>query len=218
MRTASIVAAALVFGASTFAMIRNAHALGPLDVEIGAKAGIATRPLGASIPPPPPPYLTVYGPEPPLAAPNPFGFGVGARGGVDFLGFYGGVGMTYYFGGTTNTPSGGSTTLSESSHTLMYGVEAGYGVTLIGVLTIRPQIGIGSATFSANVSQVGGTYASSTSESHLYLEPGVTVLASLGRWFVGADADLVLFPSATVLLGHDPRTSFSPHGQVGLKF
>src|SRR5277367_5071446 len=145
MKTASIVAAAFTFGACTFAMTRSAHALGPIGVEIGAKAGIGTTPISTS------------------GYPNPLGFGLGARGGIDFLNIYAGVQLMYYFGGSDNVSVNGES-LSIKEHTLMYGIEAGYGFTLIDVLTIRPQIGIGNATFSssgnasgiANVNVSGG--------------------------------------------------------------
>ena len=198
MRTASIVAAALSFGVGTFAMTRNAHALGPVDLEIGAKAGLGTSPISSS------------------GYPNPLGFGIGGRAGVDFLGFYGGVQLMYYLGGSTDEGAG----VTFKDHTFMYGIEAGYGFTLIDILTIRPQLGIGNATFSSSVSgsvPAEGTssaeFSGGGSKSNLYLEPGVTVLISLGGFFVGADANLLGFPGLD-----DSKLAFTLHGQVGLKF
>jgi hypothetical protein len=200
MRTASIVAAALSFGVGTFAMTRNAHALGPVDIEIGAKAGLGTSPISGSG----------------SGAPNPLGFGLGARAGVDFLGIYGGVQLMYYFGGSTDEGAG----VTFKDHTFMYGVEGGYGFTLIDILTIRPQIGIGNATFSSSVSGSGtsggttvGFSGGDTSKSNLYLEPGVTALISLGGFFVGADANLLFFPGLD-----NSKVAFTLHGQVGFKF
>ena len=40
MRTASILAGAVAF-AATFAMTRSAHALGPVDIEVGAIVGMS---------------------------------------------------------------------------------------------------------------------------------------------------------------------------------
>jgi hypothetical protein len=197
MRTASIVAGVCVFSAATFAMTRNAHALGPVDIEVGAKAGLATNPVSNS-----------------NGGPNPLGFGLGARGGVSFLGIYGGIQLIYYFGGSESASVLGQS-ISVSTHTLMYGVEAGYGFTLIDILTIRPQIGIGNASFGGSVSGAGAvtTNFGSTNNSNLYIEPGVTGLISLGGWFVGADANLLFFPGLD-----NSTTSFSFHGQIGLKF
>jgi hypothetical protein len=199
MRTASIVAAAFAFGVGTFAMTRNAHALGPLDVEIGAKAGFAPSPLSSN-----------NG----VSVPNPLGFGLGARGGIDIIGIYAGVQLMYYFGGS-DTVSALGQSVSVKDHTFMYGVEAGYGFTLIDILTIRPQIGIGNATISGggDVSGVVNASGGSNSQSNLYLEPGVTALISLGGWFVGADANLLDFPGL-----NDGQLTFSFHGQVGYKF
>jgi hypothetical protein len=200
MRTASIVAAAFAFGVGTFAMTRNAHALGPVDVEIGAKAGIGTNPFSSN-----------NG----TSAPNPLGFGLGARAGIDLLGFYGGIQLMYYFGGSESVSVPGLESVSVHDHTLMYGVEVGYGFKLIDILTIRPQVGIGNATFSVTGggSGVATVDVGSQSTSNIYLEPGVTGLISLGGWFVGADANLLFFPGL-----NDGQTAFSLHGQIGFKF
>ena len=209
MRTASIVAAACAFGAATFAMTRTAHALGPVDLEIGAKAGLGTNPLSN-----------------PNGGPdiNPLGFGLGARAGVSFLGFYGGAQLMYYFGGSQDIGVPGVSvggisvpgqSVSVSAHTLMYGVEAGYGITLIDILTIRPQIGIGNGTVSCSTSASGvvNTSGGCGSQSSLYLEPGVTGLIGLGMWFVGADANVLVFTGLD-----NSKAAFTFHGQVGVKF
>jgi hypothetical protein len=197
MRSASIYAAAFACCAGALMVSRDAHALGPVDLEIGAKAGVGTNPISSSNN---------------VSPPNPLGFGLGARGGVDFLGFYGGVQLMYYFGSSENASAFGESG-SISFHTFMYGVEAGYGFSL-SVLTIRPQIGIGNLTISesGNLSGFFGGNASS-SDSNLYLEPGVTALISLGGWFVGADANLLFLPGAD----YNTTTAFTLHGQIGIK-
>jgi|HubBroStandDraft_6_1064221.scaffolds.fasta_scaffold652632_1 hypothetical protein len=199
MRQLSILAAAFACCAGTLMTTRDAHALGPVDLEIGAKAGVGTNPISGS-----------NG----FSAPNPLGFGLGARGGVDFLGFYGGVQLMYYFGSSESASALGETG-SISFHTFMYGVEAGYGFS-VSVLTIRPQIGIGNLTISESGS-LSGAFASGSSggnsNSNLYLEPGVTGLISLGGWFVGADANLLFLPGAS----YNTTTAFTLHGQIGIK-
>jgi hypothetical protein len=203
MRTASIVAGAFAFSAATFAMTRNAHALGPVDIEVGAKAGIATNPISSS---------TTNGVS--VSAPNPLGFGLGARGGVSFMGFYGGVQLLYYFGSSQDVSALGQS-ISVSEHTFMYGLELGYGITLLDLLTIRPQVGIGNASFSSSASGSGVVNANvgTGGGSNLYLEPGVTALVSLGTFFVGADANVLFFPGLD-----NSKAAFTLHGQVGLKF
>jgi hypothetical protein len=170
--------AALAFGAGTFAMSRDAHALGPVDIEVGAKVGVASNPVSS---------------QEGVSEPNPLGFGVGARGGVDILGFYGGVNFMYYLGSSTDVTVG-SATASASEHTVMYGLELGYGVTLLDLLTIEA---------------AGG----STSTSNLYIEPGVTGLVGLGLWYVGADANILFFPGLD-----NSKASVTIHGQIGIKF
>jgi hypothetical protein len=216
MRTASIVAGACAFAAATFAMTRNAHALGPVDLEIGAKVGFGTNPVSSSNSNNS--NITVG------SGINPLGFGLGARAGVSFLGFYGGAQFMYYLGGSENASIPGVSvggisvpgqSVSVSAHMLMYGAEAGYGITLIDILTIRPQIGIGNGTLSCsvNASGVANGSADCQSQSSLYLEPGVTGLIALGSWFVGADANVLFFT------GFDnSKAAFTLHGQVGYKF
>ncbi|HEX4628651.1 MAG TPA: outer membrane beta-barrel protein [Gemmatimonadales bacterium] len=191
MRSASFFVAAFTLCAGALMTARDARALGPVDLELGAKVGMGTNPSSQN-------------------APNPLGFGLGARGGVSFLGIYGGVQLMYYFGSSQDLGQ----SISVSEHSLLYGVEAGYGVTLLDILTIRPQIGIGNLTATASISGSGAAALgnNSPSNSNLYLEPGVTGLVSLGGWFVGADANVLFLPGAD-----NSTAAFTLHGQVGLK-
>jgi hypothetical protein len=199
MKSVSIFVAALAFGAGTLAMSREAHALGPIGVEVGAKVGVATNPAGD---------------QNGVSQSTPLGFGVGARGGVDILGFYGGVNFMYYLGSSQDITAAGETA-SVSVHTVMYGLELGYGITLLDLLTIRPQIGFGNATFSGSGSASGAVTGdvSVPSKSNLYLEPGVTGLVGLGLWYVGADANVLFFPGLD-----NSKAALSIHGQIGIKF
>jgi hypothetical protein len=196
-RTFTLVASG-VLGLSILAVARDAHALGPIDLEVGAKVGYATNPVSVA------------------GVTNPLGLGLGGRAGIAFLGgIYLGGNIMYYLGGSTNEPGGicnaGSPVscggVSVSTNTLMYGGELGYGFKLLDLLTIRPQVGIGNATFSSS----GGGASAST--SNWYLEPGVTGLVGLGLLFVGADANALFFPGL-----NNSQAAFSIHGQVGVKF
>ncbi len=191
------ILAPLAIGLVSLAIVstsNDAHALGPVDIEIGAKAGFATNPNGD-------------------LAYNPLGVGVGGRAGVSFFKIYGGVNVMYYLGGSQDIQG-----TSISTHTLQYGLEAGYGISVLDLLTIRPQLGFGNLTFTSS----GGSFSSS--DSNLYLEPGVVGLVSLGGFFVGADANVLLIPG--VKTGVDASgnnttktyTSLSLHAQVGVKF
>jgi hypothetical protein len=192
---------ACLFGLASVAIVtsaRPAHALGPVDVEVGAKAGVGAEYSGAFL--------------------NPLGFGLGARAGVVlFDHLYSGINVMYYFGASET---------SESVHTLMYGVEAGWGFKPLDNVIIRPQVGLGNASFSyASLSAPQGSafYGATTSpttdaaRNQLYVEPGVTVLVALGMLFVGADANVLVFPG---LEFGDVNSGFfiTLHGQVGVKF
>jgi hypothetical protein len=185
MKSAPILVAAVAAGTLTFVAARPAHALGPLDLELGDKAGVATNPYNVS------------------GSENPMGFGLGGRAGVSIFGLYGGIQAMYYFGSSQSVDG-----TSFSSHTVMYGFEGGYGFSLPMVpITIRPQVGIGNATFTAS----GG--GESASNSNVYVEPGVTVLVSLLGWYVGADANVLVFPGLD-----NSQVAVTFHGQVGVKF
>src|SRR5271165_811947 len=152
---------ACIFGLASTVIVtsaRTAHALGPVDVEVGAKGGVGA----------------IYN-----GSPNPLGFGLGGRAGVVlFDHLYGGVNLMYYFGAGDG-----------SVHTLMYGVEAGWGLKPLDTVTIRPQIGLGNASFGyqslGQCFQQSSCYGATTSpvtdseylgRNDLYVEPGVTVL------------------------------------------
>jgi hypothetical protein len=189
MNRSFILVASAAVGFSTLAFAGDAHALGPVDLEVGAKVGGATNPSSLS------------------GATNPLGFGLGGRAGLAFLGgIYLGGNIMYYFGGSQNENIGTSS-VSASVNTLMYGGELGYGIKILDLLTIRPQVGIGNATFNSSVDGQSG------STSNWYLEPGVTGLIGLGLFFVGADANALFFPGLS-----NSQAAFSIHAQLGVKF
>ncbi len=195
MRKSFVFLFPLFAGLLTLFATREAHALGPLDIEIAGKVGYGSDPGGG-------------------AGFNRLGFGVGGRAGIALFGIYAGVNIVDYLGGTASPQpcplmdaspacSGGSV------HTLMYGGEFGYGFK-ISIVTIRPQVGVGSAL----VSSPGGN------SSSLYLEPGVTGLVHFGVLIVGVDANVAIFPSATEIntQGVSTLTAFTIHAQVGVRF
>jgi hypothetical protein len=148
----------------------TADALGPVDIEIGARAGIATGPLG------------------------PLGFGIGGRGGVSIRGFYAGVDVIDYLGATADCGSCSSPPgqiVKQRRSALLYGFEAGYGFKF-SLVTIRPQLGLGNLRLSSGYGDP--TPGPSTTSNNFYLEPGVVVLVSLGAFFVGADVGGLIGP------------------------
>jgi hypothetical protein len=183
----------------------RADALGPIGIEAGAKVGVGTNPVSGS---------TI----------NPLGFGIGARGGISIFNIYAGVAGVYYLGGNNET-AGLKTTL----HTAVYGFEAGYNIKLLGLLTIRPQVGFGNNEFSGNVSG-GGVTSSFPSSGYFYLEPAVVGLFSIGILYVGADVGALLLPAGPANTSaaasckgapsscHSFDAALTAHAQVGVNF
>jgi len=170
------------------ALPAKADALGPVDIEIGARAGVA-------------------GPHvPPL-----LGFGIGGRGGVSFIsGLYAGIDIIDYLGGAApcgsckQGPGGPGVVGAPQSAALLYGFEAGYNLK-VSLVTIRPQFGVG------RFSLVPGFVSNS-----VYFEPGVVALVSLGRLFVGADVGALLIDSSSSFGPGFVVLTF--HGQIGVTF
>jgi hypothetical protein len=189
-RSGAVLVVASALGVGTVFVSRDASALGPVDVEVGARVGAGTNPFSAP--------------------PNPLGFGLGGRAGVSFLGLYGGLSAMYYFGESA-MPGG----LATSEHSVLYGVEGGYGIKFLGLVTVRGQVGLGNYAVSY-------TGMGQTTVNNLYLEPGITAMVSFGILFVGADATLLVLPSivdpATPNANSSWDTAFTAHGQVGITF
>jgi hypothetical protein len=193
-RTVSLLVSTLFF---VFLFFRSpdAHALGPVNIEVGALAGYATNPNSDG-------------------GYNTLGVGLGARGGVEFLGIYGGLRAMYYFGGSADIPGGGSI----SSHAFMYGIDAGYSFHIL-MLTIRPQLGIGNVTLAGSVQPDPASASVSASDSHLYLQPGVTGLVTFGLVYVGAEVNVLVIPGVDQGDGNSKTyASFAPNAEVGVRF
>lgn len=164
MRTTIGVSALLVAVAAAL-VAHDAHALGPLDLEIAARAGGATRPGGGD-------------------GPNLLGFGLGGRAGVSIVGLYGGLSLINYFGESQSAAG-----ITASGHALLYGVEGGYGSTF-GPLTLRGTVGVGNIGETVSV-----TGLPDATHNGLYIEPGVTGLIAIGMWLIGADANVLILPN-----------------------
>ena len=181
-----------VLGLSTL-FAHEARALGPVDVEAAAKIGGGTGPFSGY--------------------PNPFGFGLGARGGIGLGGLYGGLSIIYYFGSSQDVAVQGG---SVSASALLYGIEGGYGVKLFNLVTLRGQLGLGN--FQLNI---GGVQTASH-PTNLYLEPGLTALVNFGMILAGVDANILVLPGIADPSGANGGSawdaSFTMHVQGGVKF
>jgi hypothetical protein len=172
----------------------DAHALGPLDIELGARVGAATNPNSNT--------------------PTPFGVGIGGRAGVSIYHLYAGISAIHYDGSSADvsgpaTPAGTFGTASVDYSTTLIGGELGYSITGIPLLTLRPQIGIGNASFSVG----------DASQSHIYVEPGLLAMIRVGIVYFGADANILVIPSVDQGLNDTKTyTSLTIHGQIGLVF
>ncbi len=159
---------------SILAFSAKAHALGPVNIEISARAGVAAGNIG------------------------PLGFGIGGRGGVSIMGLYAGIEVIDYLGATGECGGcswpGGAQPVMQSQSALLYGFEAGYNFKFSRV-TIRPQLGLGNFRLSAWY----GDPSARDISNYLYLEPGVVGLVSLGVFFVGADVGALLLPTGSDL-------------------
>jgi hypothetical protein len=177
----------------------DAHALGPADVEAGAKVGVGI-PLNNA-------PNTVLG----------LGFGVGGRAGVTFFNVYAGVAGVYYFGQTKTTNLG----ITESLHTLMLGIEAGYDLKVFRFLTLRPQLGLGNQEYYVKTNVTPGS-----DSSYFYLEPAIVGLVPLKNLYVGADIGTRILPAGPAMSTcpdgpgtcHSFHAGLTLHAQVGVRF
>jgi hypothetical protein len=193
MRAASILLLAAAAGAGTFGFSRQASALGPIDLEVGARAGYGSNPFKNA---------------PPI---NPLGVGVGGRAGISFFNIYAGASVMYYFGGSANEPGSAAIangmltpTVKVSESSFLYGLEAGYNFSIL-FLTLRPQIGVGD--YNEHVSGQG------SDKHNVYIEPRATALIGIGLFYFGADVGVLLTPGLQY-----SKAAFLANGQIGLKF
>ena len=189
MARPSLLLATAGLSVAILAFSTKANALGPVDIEISARAGVAAGNIG------------------------PLGFGIGGRGGVSIMGLYAGVEVIDYLGATAECGGcswpAGAQPVMQSQSALLYGFEAGYNFKFSRV-TIRPQLGLGNFHLSSAYGSPAPGPVSDVS-NYVYLEPGVVGLVSLGVLFVGADVDALLFPTW-------PNAALTVHGQVGVSF
>jgi hypothetical protein len=178
-RLGNLLTIGIIAGA-TFLASRDAYAQGGIGLEVAAKGGLGTNPVG-------------------VADPDPLHFGIGGRAGVTLGGLYAGGSILYYFGSSqADTVDGRAGQLS--THSLAYGAEAGYGFQLWGLI-VRPQLGVGDdkitvkGTGAAAATIFGGSVSGTDTKGYLYLEPAVVGLVPIGSWFAGADVGALLMPS-----------------------
>jgi hypothetical protein len=178
------------------------------DVELGAAALYLTPPIHGGT--------------------NPFGAGFGARLGMSISGLYLGVRVADFLGGKD---------VDISYQSLLLGAEVGYGPAFRvfegGLLTLRPQVGVGLASVSYTdpslakpdvVTSASGRSSSSTPSdtitvSNVYVEPALVVMLSSSVYFVALQGSALVVPGITY--GSADATtwlSFGASGQLGFRF
>lgn len=175
--------------AVALAFASPAHALGPIGIEAGAKLGGGSNLGGAS---PSPLYLPA----------------LGGRGGVTFKNLYGGVSVIAYPGQELDTAGAGG---ASNAHALLYGLEAGYGITFIDHFTLRAQVGFGNAEIGYG----------NRSPSYFYLEPGVLAMARLSVVFIGIDVNALILPAGPAYHANEKNgfdAAVTSHLQLGVMF
>jgi hypothetical protein len=200
-RTAVLLTCAGV-GAGVLLLPRHADALGPMGVEVGGQVGAGTNPVGGG-------------------SLNPLGLGLGGRAGLTWLGFYGGVNVMDYLGSSQSTPIA-----NASAHSFLYGVEAGYNLKVLGIVTIRPQLGIGDYTIYSGAAACAPSpctppNAGTGGNGSPYLEPGAVGLVSFGVVYAGVDVNALLLPwgpSRSVTSASSFDSALTAHAQVGVAF
>ncbi len=189
MRSGTLCVFIAALGIGTLCHTRDAHALGPVDLEVGARVGGGTSPF--------------------VSQPSPLGFGLGGRAGASFLGYYGGLSFMYYLGSSQPVND-----VSSSEHGLFYGVDLGYGTKLFDLLTLRGTLGVGN--FNVNYSGVGQISVNNlylepcltalVSFGLLYVGADASLVVLPG----------ISDPSNPTSSSWD--TAFTAHGQVGIQF
>jgi hypothetical protein len=121
----------------------------------------------------------------PMANYNPYGFGVGLRGGYTFpVDIYLGTTFIYHLGYTDGYRLG-------RMHLL--GVEIGRGFNL-GPITLRPFLGLGLGLYSLHT-PASGSFNTEGSGTKLALWPGVLGLYNITKqMYIGADVRYTIVP------------------------
>jgi len=106
--------------------------------------------------------------------PNPFGVGLGVRGGYNLDAIFLGARFVYYLG--------------ESNFNIWeLGIEGGYDIAA-GPVVIRPGLGLGIANLTVEIPRFAGFGGGSVSSTEVYFAPGASVLYDINdAFFIGGE-------------------------------
>jgi hypothetical protein len=120
---------------------------------------------------------------------NPYGLGIGARGGYTFPGgFYLGGLFNYYVGENV----GGDTVNGRISQFNLAG-DVGGDLTLARAVILRPVLGIGATVVTGEICTLGQC-AEDQTDPYLLLAPGLHLIIGVGSFFVGGEARYYYLP------------------------
>ena len=121
---------------------------------------------------------------------NPYGFGLGARGGYTFdMGLYLGGVLDVFFGEKDSTSVGGLAGGSASASTWLFQVEGGYDFGITRSIVIRPKLGLGP-TFEHGkvcVNSIIGGGCRSNNNSEFSFGFGAEALFDVGDFYVAPE-------------------------------
>jgi len=124
---------------------------------------------------------------------NPWGLGIGVRGGYSLERWYFGGRFIYQFGTTAEQVSAGLNTVEIDFNLWELSAEAGYDFPLEEKLTLRPSLllGIVSLISSTDAAVFGGSGSASASDVKLLISPGASLLYDITPdVFIGGDVRL----------------------------
>jgi hypothetical protein len=118
---------------------------------------------------------------------NPWGVGLGVRGGYNLNQIYLGARFVYNLGTSEDLETPGFT-VAEYSYSLWdLGLEGGYDIPVAEKITVRPEVGLGLAGLSVESDYLLGDLGGST--TNLYFALGATGLYDIRpNIFIGLDA------------------------------
>lgn len=155
------------------------------EQEIQPAPGVAPKPISAAL-------LLGYGTD--LGGDfNPWGFGIGLRGGYNIGRIYVGGRFTYHFGTSADLLTAGLSTIEVTYSLWDLDAEGGYDFPVGEKLTFRPSLllGILHITASSDAPVFGGEAAVSSSNTKLVVSPGASLFYDITRdIFLGGDARL----------------------------
>ena len=114
--------------------------------------------------------------------PNPWGVGLGVRGGFNLDALFLGIRFVYYLG-ESDEWFGNEVSLNVWE----LGAEVGYDISLVPMVSHRPGLGLGIASLTVDFDTVVPGVEGDDSQAKPYVAPGVGLYVEPSDFFVGAE-------------------------------